>query len=390
MDLPGDLALRIGIDYTAAVRQGAGIGRYTRELVRSLAELNRGHDYVLFAAAGGRRLANMNWPPNFTMRSVPLSDRALAILWHRLQLPLWVELVTGPVDIFHSPDFVLPPVRRARTLVTVHDLSFIRYPQCADANLRAYLNKVVPRSVQRADLVLADSQSTKDDLMGLLDLTPDRIKVVYPGVEERFRPIEDPTLLEETRKRYNLPPRFILGLGTLQPRKNFARLIEAFADLRSFDVAQDRSATCDLHLVIAGGKGWLYEEIFATVEQLGLEEKVIFPGFVADEHLPALYNLADLFVFPSLYEGFGLPPLEALACGAPVITSDASSLPEVVGEAGLIVEATDVENLAEAMKRVLEDDALQAEMIARGLEQAKKFTWEKAAAKLLNLYETLG
>jgi glycosyltransferase involved in cell wall biosynthesis len=316
------------------------------------------------------------------MRSVPLSDRALTILWHRLRLPLWVELATGSLDIFHSPDFVLPPVRRARTILTVHDLSFIRYPQCADANLRAYLNKVVPRSVHRADLVLADSHSTKDDLMELLAVEPARIEVVYPGVEERFHPIEDQTLLEQVRNRYNLPPRFILGLGTLQPRKNFTRLIEAYSLL----VIRYPS----LHLVIAGGKGWLYEEIFATVERLGLEEKVVFPGFVADEHLPALYNLADLFVFPSLYEGFGLPPLEAMACGTPVITSDASSLPEVVGQAGLMVEATDVESLAEAMQRVLEDDALREGMIARGLEQARKFTWGKAAAKLLSLYETLG
>jgi len=371
--------LRIGIDYTAAVRQGAGIGRYTRELVRALAELDRENDYVLFAAAGGQRQADTGWPPSFQMRSVPLSDRALAILWHRLRLPLWVELVTGAVDIFHSPDFVLPPVRRARTLVTVHDLSFIRYPQCADANLRAYLNKVVPRSVHRADLVLADSQSTKDDLMELLGVATDKIEVVYPGVEERFRPIEDQALLEQVRKRYNLPPRFVLGLGTLQPRKNFTRLIEAYSLL----VTRHPS----LHLVIAGGKGWLYEEIFATVERLGLEEKVVFPGFVANGDLPALYNLADLFVFPSLYEGFGLPPLEALACGTPVITSNASSLPEVVGEAGLMVEATNVEGLAEAMNRVLEDAALREEMIVRGLEQAGKFTWEKAAAKLLILYD---
>ena len=381
--------MRIGIDYTAAVRQGAGIGRYTRELVRALAKLDQANDYVLFAAAGGQRLVDTGWPPSFQMHSVPLSDRTLAILWHRLHLPLWVELATGPVDIFHSPDFVLPPVRRARTMLTVHDLSFIRYPQCADANLRAYLNKVVPRSVHRADLVLADSQNTKDDLAELLGVASDKIEVVYPGVEERFRPIEDKATLEEVRKRYNLPPRFILGLGTLQPRKNFARLIEAFADLRSFDIAQDRFAICNLRLVIVGGKGWLYEDIFAAVERLGLGEKVVFPGFIADEDLPALYNLADLFVFPSLYEGFGLPPLEAMACGTPVITSDTSSLPEVVGEAGLMVEATDVAALAEAMKRVLGDNALREGMITKGLEQAGKFTWEKAAAKLLSLYETL-
>lgn len=381
MDLPGDLALRIGIDYTAAVCQGAGIGRYTRELVRALAELDQRHDYVLFAAAGGKQPADTAWPSGFQMRSVPLSDRALAILWHRLQLPLWVELATGPIDIFHSPDFVLPPVQRAKTLVTVHDLSFIRYPQCADANLRAYLNKVVPRSVHRADLVLADSQSTKDDLVELLGVEPAKIGVVYPGVEERFRPIEDHANFEQVRKRYNLPPRFILGLGTLQPRKNFTRLIEAYSLLVTHHPS--------FHLVIVGGKGWLYEEIFATVERLGLEEKVIFPGFAADEDLPALYSLADLFVFPSLYEGFGIPPLEALACGTPVITSDASSLPEVVGEAGLMVEATNVEALAQAMKQVLEEDSLREGMIAKGMEQARKFTWKEAASRLLTLYETM-
>jgi glycosyltransferase involved in cell wall biosynthesis len=373
--------LRIGVDYTAAIRQEAGIGRYTRELVRALAELDGGHDYVLFAAAGGQWPMGRDWPPNFQMRSVPLSDRTAAILWHRLQLPLWVELVTGPVDIFHSPDFVLPPVRRAKTLVTVHDLSFMRYPECADANLRAYLNKAVPRSVHRADLVLADSQHTKDDLMELLGVDADKIEVIYPGVEERFHPMEDQAHLKEVRRRYNLPPRFILGLGTLQPRKNFARLIQAYSLL----ITRYPS----LHLVIAGGTGWFYEEIFAAVEQLGLEEKVIFPGFVADGDLPALYNLADLFVFPSLYEGFGLPPLEAMACGTPVITSDTSSLPEVVGEAGLMVEATDVKALAEAMKRALEDNALRERMITKGLEQAGKFTWEKAAAKLLSLYEAM-
>ena len=374
--------MRIGIDYTAAVRQGAGIGRYTRELVRALAELDRDNDYALFAAASGHRLLAKNWPPNFRTRSVPLSDRALAILWHRLRLPLWVELATGPVDIFHSPDFVLPPVRRAKTVLTVHDLSFIRYPQCADANLRAYLNQVVPRAVHQADLILADSQNTEGDLVELLGVEADKIEVLYPGVEDRFHPIEDQALLEEVRKRYNLPYQFVLGLGTLQPRKNFMRLIEAYSLLVSRHHA--------LQLVIAGGKGWLYNEIFATVERLGLEEKVVFPGFVADEDLPALYNLTDLFVFPSLYEGFGIPPLEAMACGTPVITSDASSLPEVVGEAGLMVEAKDVEALAGAMKRILEDNALRERMIAKGAEQASKFTWGGAAFRLLSLYETLG
>jgi glycosyltransferase involved in cell wall biosynthesis len=373
--------VRIGIDYTAAVHQGAGIGRYTRELVRALVELNGKHQYVLFAAVGGQLPGETIQPASVPMRTVPISDRTLAILWHRLRLPLWVELVTGQVDVFHSPDFVLPPVRRARTLVTVHDLSFIRYPQHADAGLEAYLSSVVPRSVQRADLVLADSRSTKDDLVELLAVQPAKIEVVYPGVDPRFHPIEDQILLKEVRERYHLPSRFVLGLGTLQPRKNFIGLIEAFADLRS--------TIRDLRLVIVGGRGWLYESIFATVERLGVEEKVIFPGYVADEDLPALYNLAELFVFPSLYEGFGLPPLEALACGTPVVSSTASSLPEVMGEAGLMVEATDIEALTGAMTRVLEDSLLREDMVAAGIEQAKRFTWERSAMKLLGLYKTL-
>jgi glycosyltransferase involved in cell wall biosynthesis len=497
------MSLRIGIDYTAAVRQRAGIGRYTRGLVQALARLDRENWYTLFTphdsephqrhrlsgnekvlligeptdkvalfeelltrkgvtviivslsqalAALRQQMPHQAWlfswtadlertpsvaaltaearslaiplhripktdrslggllgslgsrpgrppsdldavpahqvkAPNFQERRAPLSERALAILWHRLRLPLPVEWFTGPVDIFHSTDFVLPPVRQARTILTVHDLTFMRLPQCAEAGLRAYLNKVVPRSIERADLVLADSQSTKSDLIELLNLSPDRIEVVYAGVERRFRPMEGVMALQRVKKRYGLDFPFILSLGTLEPRKNFAGLIEAYALMRG-----KRQGMVDrgLKLVIAGGKGWLYDKIFARVEELGLKDKVIFPGFIADEDLPALYNLAELFVFPSLYEGFGLPPLEAMACGTPVVTSDRPSLPEVVREAGLMVEATDSEALAEAMERVLADKDLRREMRERGLKQAQKFTWEAAAGKLLDVYNRLG
>jgi glycosyltransferase involved in cell wall biosynthesis len=495
------MSLRIGIDYTAAVRQGAGIGRYTRGLVQALAQLDHENRYTLFtphdsqpqshrlsgtekilligeptndvalfeelltrkgttvivaplsqalavlrqqmphqvwlfswtadlertptlaalvtearslaiplhripradrSLAGllGNRGALTERPPsdmegtqtaefkaaNFQHRRAPLSEWALTILWHRLRLPIPVEWFTGPVDIFHSTDFVLPPVRGARTILTVHDLTFMRLPQCAEAGLRAYLNKVVPRSIERADLVLADSQSTQDDLIELLGVSPDKIEVVYAGVERRFHPMEGEMALQRAKKRYGLDFPFILSLGTLEPRKNFSGLIEAYALMRDKgQVTRDR----DLKLVIAGGKGWLYHEIFARVEELGLGNEVIFPGFVADEDLPALYNLAELFVFPSLYEGFGLPPLEAMACGTPVVTSNRPSLPEVVGEAGLMVEATNSLGLAEAIERVLTDENLHREMREKGLQQAVKFTWEAAAGKLLDVYKRL-
>jgi len=334
--------MRIGVDYTSAVRQGAGIGRLTRCIFQALAEIDHENEYRLFAAMGRGQPSNFpTFQPsnlsNFRLKTIPLSDRELNVVWHRLRLPLPVELITGPVDVFHSPDFTLPPVWRARAVLTVHDLSFLRVPECFTGALRRYLERVVPRSVRRADHVIADSHSTKRDLVELLGTPAGKVTVIHSGVEPRFRPIIDRAALGPVRQRYDLPERFIISVGTLQPRKNFATLVEAFARLKS-ETGNWKPGARSLKLVIAGGRGWLYEEIFARVEALGLQGDVLFPGFVADEDLPALYNLAEAFVLPSLYEGFGLPPLEAMACGTPVVTSNVSSLPEVVGDAGLMVE----------------------------------------------------
>ena len=377
--------MRIGIDYTAAVRQGAGIGRYTRQLVHALIDLDTQNEYVLLVAgAGVSHSAVQDLDSRGNVRGVilPVSDHTLAVLWHRLRLPLWVELASGALDVFHSPDFTLPPVRKAKTVVTVHDLSFMRVPQCSEPSLRSYLLQVVPASVHRADMVLADSECTKSDLCELLDVDPARVEVIYAGVEQRFRRVQDAHLLRAVRERYHLPSRFILGLGTLQPRKNFERLIEAYAHVR-------KKLGDEISLVIAGGRGWMYQGIFQRVEELGLQDMVCFPGYVADEDLPALYTLADLFVFPSLYEGFGLPPLEAMACETPVVTSNVSSLPEVVGDAALMVDPHDVRALAEAMQEFLSDRDLRIEMVRRGVVRAQRFSWSQAARKLLDVYRKM-
>jgi glycosyltransferase involved in cell wall biosynthesis len=389
--------MRIGIDYTAAVRQGAGIGRYTRCLVEALLELDAHNEYVLLAATGGvRKVApsqvaatasglghsslDIATLDNVRVVPLPVSDRVLAILWQRLRLPLWVELACGALDVFHSPDFTLPPVRRARTVLTVHDLSFMRVPQCSDPGLRSYLLQTVPRSVRRADVVLADSECTRADVIELLDVDPARVVVVYPGVEERFRRVRDAVRLDEVRTRYGLPGRFVLGLGTLQPRKNFERLIEAYARVRG-------EVGTEIALVIAGGKGWMYGGIFERVDELGLQDAVCFPGYVSDQDLPALYSLADLFAFPSLYEGFGIPPLEAMACGTPVVVANVSSLPEAVGDAAVMVDPLDVDALAEAMRCILVDASMRQQMAQRGVEWARRFTWDQAANRLLNVYQ---
>ena len=373
--------MRIGIDYTAAVRQGAGIGRYTRELIGALPAIDGENTYRLFVAGRGVRGSPPS-APNFQTRWLPLTDRETSLMWQRLRLPIPIELFLGRLDVFHSPDFVLPPVLTGHQVLTVHDLSFLRVPEFAHPVLREYLQRVVPRSVRRADLVLADSASTRDDVVELLRVPKERVRVIYCGVEARFRRVTDPGALVEVQRRYQLDRPFILGLGTLEPRKNFAGLVEAFARLR-----QRRSLPH--RLLIVGGKGWLYEPIFERVRDLGLEEWVRFPGFVADADLPAIYTLAACLAYPSFYEGFGVPALEAMACETPVLTSKTSSLPEVVGSAAVLVDPYDIESIVEGLDRVLHDEPLRAELRAAGQEQAQRFTWERAAHELLSAYRSL-
>ena len=378
--------MRIGIDYTAAVRQCGGIGRYTRNLIRALAKLDAGNEYTLFAAGGwGEGDGFGSWPATFRVRSVPISDRWLHILWQRLRLPVPIQVVTGPLDLFHSPDFVLPPVGHTPAILTVHDLSFLRAPQFFVPGFRQYLEGAVSRAVGRARCILADSESTRRDLIELMGVVPERVSVIYPGVAPRFRPIRDAKALNRARIRYDLPEWFVLGLGTLQPRKNFDGLIEAFGRLLT---RSDVPGMENLHLVIVGGKGWMYEETFAAVERAGLGKRVHFPGFVDDSDLPALYSLAAAFAFPSWYEGFGIPVLEAMACGTPVVAADNSSLPEAMGQAGLMVDAGDADGLADVLVRLLTDESLRARLVAAGKEQAQRFTWERAAQQLFEVYRS--
>jgi glycosyltransferase involved in cell wall biosynthesis len=402
--------MRVGIDYTAAVWQGAGIGRYTRELVRAIIEQGGDFRYTLFYAAGGVERANPYLAdlhqlcaahPNVRSTPIPLSPRRLTQVWQRLRLPLPVELFTGPLDLLHAPDFVLPPTR-ARTLLTIHDLSFLVHPECAVPSMVRYLSDAVPRSLRRADAVLADSQATRQDLGRLLGYDPARVTVIYPGVSPRFRPLP-PEATEPVRARLGLPERFVLFVSTLEPRKNLVRLLEAFAQLRTegrglrTELSGDSvlsPQSSSLYLVLAGRNGWLYEEVFATIERLGLNERVRLLGFVDDKDLPALYNLAWAFAYPSIYEGFGFPALEALACGTPVVTADNSSLPEVVGDptsgpnesAALLVPAEDVAALAEALGRIVSDAALRAHLREAGLARAQQFTWQRAAQQVLECY----
>ncbi|MBI3362361.1 MAG: glycosyltransferase family 4 protein [Chloroflexi bacterium] len=375
--------MRIGFDATSAARQGGGIGRYVRELLRALAAADETNVYRIFVASP----PPLPYPlPPLPARSsvfhLPIHDKWLARVWHRARLPIPIQLALGPLDLYHSPDFTLPPTLPGTpTLLTVHDLSFVRDPDSAAPGLKRYLDAVVPRSVRRATRVLADSEATRADLMELYRTPPEQITVLYSGVDAAFQPIADPAALAAVRARCGLgDSAFILSVGTLQPRKNYVRLIRAFAQSWFIDHCS---------LVIVGSRGWLYDSIFAEVTRLGLEGRVLFPGFVADDDLPALYSAARAFAYPSLYEGFGLPVLEAMACGTPVVTSTASCLPEVAGGAALLADPRDVDGLAAALRRVCEDDNLRRTLIAQGRARAREFTWGRAARQLLDIYRTM-
>ena len=379
----------IGFDATAALTQGGGIGRYTRELIHALVAEAPNYRYTLFSARPPAVLPVPNSlpvAPQVAHRPAPVDERWLYRLWYRAGIPLPVQLFTGPIDLFHSPDFVLPPVRGGiPTLLTVHDLSFVHYPATFPANLVAYLNRVVPRSVARATHILADSQSTKGDLAAIWRVPDDKVTVLYSGVNERFRPVTDATALAAVRARYGLGDRpYVLAVGTVQPRKNYELLVRAFRA-----VAQAGPHV----LVIAGGRGWLTEGLDAEITRQGVADRVILPGFVDDADLPALYSAADLFVFPSLYEGFGLPLLEAMACGVPVISSDASSLPEVAATGGepaaLLLPPGDEAAWSAAMLRLLTDETARQRLSTAGVAQAARFTWQAAARQLAALYERL-
>jgi glycosyltransferase involved in cell wall biosynthesis len=371
--------MRIAIDYTSAIVQGAGIGRYTRNLVAALAQLDSGDRYTLFSTEAPTTERPIPTAPTFRSRVVPVGNRRATILWHRLRIPMPAELVMGRADVLHGPDFTLPPTIGARTVVTIHDLAFLTHPECALPSLVAYLSRVVPHALHRADRVIAVSQRTATDLIERLDVPAERISVIHLGVDPSFAHLPADDAVAEACARLGLATPFVLAVGTIEPRKNYERLIAAFARIA-------REAVGPRMLVIAGHKGWLYEGVFAAAQRHGVAEQVRFLNYVAEDDLRALYRAAAVVAMPSLYEGFGIPLLEAMASGTPIVCSTAGSLPEVAADAGLLVPAEDTEALAEALLRVVREPVLAAALVAHGRERVKAFTWQAAAQAHLRVY----
>jgi glycosyltransferase involved in cell wall biosynthesis len=288
------------------------------------------------------------------------------------------ELVGRRLALLHSPDFIPPLGGRFRSVITIHDLNFIHFPEFLTPDSTRYYGQI-HRAVERADHIITDSNWTREDVIHQLKVSPERVTTVYLAAKPVYRPITDRQEVRRVAMSYGLPSDFIIFVGTLEPRKNVPTLLKALYHLRQRAYA--------VHLTIVGRKGWLYEEIFSTLTQLKLTEQVHFLENVPDKDLARLYNAAHCLTLPSHYEGFGLPPLEAMACGTPVIISDRASLPEVVGDAGLLIDPDSPEALSEALARVLDDSELRAELSQRGLIRAREFSWAKAAHQTMAVYD---
>ncbi len=372
----------IGVDASrTTVPRRTGTENYALNLIRALLAL-RGRDAIesrpFFRLYFRRRPATDLFPTGgyVEQRVIPFPR-----LWTHLRLS-W-ELRRHPPDLLFVPAHVLPPIRPRLNLVTVHDLGYRRFPQTHRRLSRLYLDLSTRWNARAATRILADSKATKADLVREYGTPADKIVVVYPGRDESLRRIEDPTVIAGVKAKHGIKGRYILHVGTLHPRKNLSRLIEAFA------MCDFPPESRNLKLVLAGGKGWLYDEIFAKVKALDLTDRVIFVGYVPHTDLPALLSGAELFAFPSLHEGFGFPVLEAMSCGVPVVCSYTSSLPEVAGEATMLINPLDTSALAAAMTRLLTDTSLRVNLIARGYLRAQRFTWERAARQVMDVIEEL-
>jgi glycosyltransferase involved in cell wall biosynthesis len=367
--------MRIAFDGTTLTPGRTGVGYYTEHLLQHLARE---------VETTGDELIVVSNQPIDTQAPLPRHVRVheghrfpIRIGWMQMRAARALDFIRP--DIAHFTNGMMPWASPVQTVVTIHDMSLRLYPRCHPFR-RLVLNRpLMYQAVRRATALVTVSNSTRRDLLRLHGVQPDRVSVVHEAASPAFRPLRDRAALDALRARYRLPDRFLLYVGTIEPRKNLRRLMEAFAQARAAGIPHD--------LVCVGPYGWSSRDLSSHVERLGISSAVHFTGYVPFEDLPGLYNLGEFFVFPSLYEGFGLPVVEAMACGTPVITANSSSLSEIAADAAETVDPSSVDALAQAIRKLAEDPAWRAELSQRGLARAKTFSWTQTAREMLSVYQ---
>ncbi len=376
--------MNLGIDIRVLTRgTRTGVEEYTINLLKHLLPLEPSLNVRLFYNGFLKRKPHYRWMdlPNVRIMDFRIPNRFFFVSARCLSYPK-IDKLIGGTEVYFNPHFFLAPVSGScRKINTFHDLSFERYPEFFSWRKRLWQSFLMNarREALRADKIIAVSHSTKEDLVNLYGIDEKKIEVIYLGVAESFLKQDrtDLSYLKKVKEKYRLPKNFILYFGTIEPRKNLLGLI------KSFELAKEKnpSSFCDLKLVMAGARGWLCQDIFKAVSRSKYSPDIFLPGFIEEEDKPALYSLAKLFVYPSFFEGFGFPPLEAMACGVPVITSSSASLPEVAGKAGLMVDVSFIDEMAWAIEEVLTNRQLEEKLVKEGRNQAKKFSWQECARK---------
>jgi glycosyltransferase involved in cell wall biosynthesis len=361
--------LKIAIDLSITKINQAGTAVYAASLIEALQQTDHRNQYQIFAVNQTRTMGQRKTLGSRT--KVVYHD----MIWHHVILPLKAR--RAGADLLFMPANTTPLFTPCPTVVAIHDVMPVTRPQNFTFWFRNYARVFMPLSARRSAVILTSSTHSKQDIVECFDVPPEKVVVTHLAANSKFRPISAEAVAA-IKQKYGLD-QFILVVGTLEPRKNIVRLIQAYALLRAAGVT--------IPLVHVGSRGWLYDEVFGEVERLGLEGSVRFLGRASLDDLVALYNAATVFVYPSLYEGFGIPVLEAMSCGCPTITSNLSSLPEVIGDAGIMIDPYNVEQIAEELKRVLEDHGLAEDMLVRGLSRANLFSWERCAHETMAAFD---
>ncbi|MBI5033444.1 MAG: glycosyltransferase family 4 protein [Chloroflexi bacterium] len=367
--------MHIGIDATALPERLFGAGNYIVNLIAALSRLDTPNEYVVFVKPFHASLFKTLQRARTIQVALPM--RTLRIAWEQTALPILARQYK--LDVLHSPHYSLPLAAPCATVVTFHDMTFFLYPQAHLLYKRIFFRTMIPLAARRATSIIAISESTRQDILRLLKTPSEKVNQVSYGISSQFHLTENCNRLDEARHKYNLPAEFALYVGNLEPRKNLPILLQAFARLVHQGLPHS--------LVLVGSRGWKDDAVFTTLSELGISDRVHFLGYVTQDELPLIYQASRVFVYPSLYEGFGLPVLEAMACGTPVITSNVSSMPEVAGDAGLLINPNSIDELTVALQRALTDSELRVTLAQKGLKRAQSFSWERTARETLAVYE---
>ena len=373
--------VHVAIDIQSVVGRKTGVGQFTYHFVKALPQVDRVNRYTLFLFDFRRRFQDTSLQThNVTVKKLRFPGRVARKSWDLFSAPA-IDRLVGEAHLFHFPNYILPPLASSRAVTTIYDVSFLRYPQYAQPETLRWLSKNIRKTVDRAIGIITVSEFSKSEIVRTLGAPAERIRVVYPGVSASFRVAVPPEGRQRVRREYGLPEDYILCVGTLEPRKNLLTLVQAFDKARAFF----RKERC--RLVLAGVKGWKMDPLFEWIRRQGLKEDVVLTGYVEDRDLPALYQGAAYLVFPSFYEGFGMPIIEAMASAIPVIASGVESHREILGEAAVFINPNDVDGLARSMKDLYQDADTRRQLVEKAAVRVAAFTWEACARGMIECYE---